>query len=59
MELYVKEVNQEKRNLLLINKSDLVGEEMREIWSGYLREKGVNHVFFSAKVEQKKIEEAE
>lgn len=53
----MKEVNHNKRNLLLINKSDLISEEMRELWSQYLNGRGIDHIFFSAKIEQTKIDE--
>ncbi len=48
LEKYVKEVDSKKRNLLLINKSDMLTEEMREQWAQYFEEKGINYKFFSA-----------
>lgn len=59
LEKYIKEVDKEKGNkqfLLLINKADYLTEELRQHWSTYFNEKGVNHVFFSALVEQEKID---
>ena len=49
---YVENITTEsnkKISLLLINKSDLVPEEVRIRWSKYLVENGINHIFFSAK----------
>jgi large subunit GTPase 1 len=59
LELYVTEThpyqnNVLKLNFLLINKSDLLSEELRQAWSAYLNERGIKHVFFSAKWEQEK-----
>lgn len=56
LDAYVKEVSPTKKNLLLINKSDLVSDELRRIWSEHLNERGISHLFFSAKIEQKKID---
>jgi large subunit GTPase 1 len=57
LESYVKEVDPVKENVLLINKADLLSEEIRKIWSNYLNSKGITHIFFSAKEEQAKIDE--
>jgi large subunit GTPase 1 len=48
LEKYVKEVDHKKRNLLLINKSDMLTDDMREQWAAYFEEKGINYKFFSA-----------
>src|SRR5271156_2623752 len=48
LESYVKEVDPQKRNLLLINKSDMLTDDMREQWAMYFEEKGINYKFFSA-----------
>ena len=48
LERYVKEVDPKKRNLLLINKSDMLTDDMRENWAAYFEEKGINYKFFSA-----------
>ena len=39
MEVYVKEVSNKKGNVLIINKSDLLTEELRREWSNYLNSK--------------------
>lgn len=48
LEAYVKEVNPNKDNLLLVNKSDFLTESQRESWAEYFRSKGINAAFFSA-----------
>ncbi|KAG7166198.1 large subunit GTPase 1 homolog [Homarus americanus] len=48
LEAYVKEVNPDKDNLLLINKSDFLTESQREAWAEYFRQKDIKAVFFSA-----------
>ncbi|RMD43087.1 hypothetical protein DV735_g2026, partial [Chaetothyriales sp. CBS 134920] len=48
LEAYVKEVDPKKRNLLLVNKADMMTEEQRRIWARYFEEKGINYRFFSA-----------
>ena len=56
MENYVKEVSEYKGNFLLINKSDLLSEEVRKEWNRYFLSQNVNHIFFSALIEQEKID---
>jgi ribosome biogenesis GTPase A len=56
LEAYVKEVEPHKENMLVINKADLLSEDIRNLWSDYLNKKGINHLFFSAKDEQLKID---
>ncbi|RMZ83805.1 hypothetical protein DV738_g863, partial [Chaetothyriales sp. CBS 135597] len=48
LEAYVKEVDPNKRNLLLVNKADMMTEEQRRAWARYFEEKGINYRFFSA-----------
>jgi large subunit GTPase 1 len=48
LEKYIKEVDQNKEFILLINKSDFLSQELKEHWNTYFKEKGVNHIFFSA-----------
>jgi ribosome biogenesis GTPase A len=42
----------------LLNKADFLTEEIRLHWNQYFKEKGVEHIFFSAK-EETEILEAE
>ncbi|KRW99507.1 P-loop containing nucleoside triphosphate hydrolase [Pseudocohnilembus persalinus] len=55
LESYVKESGSFKQNFLVINKSDLLSKEVRKSWNKYFIENGVDHMFFSAKQEQEKI----
>ncbi|KAK8213436.1 hypothetical protein M8818_002737 [Zalaria obscura] len=50
LEKYVKEVDQRKRNLLLVNKADMMTLEQRESWAKYFTENGINFRFFSAEL---------
>jgi len=52
LEMYVKEVSPLKKNLLLINKADLLTAEQRETWSSYLSKQGLDFAFFSALEEE-------
>lgn len=62
LEQYIKEVDKNRGNkqfLLLINKADYLTEELREHWSKYFKEHNVNHVYFSALIEQEKLDQNE
>jgi len=48
LEKYVKEVDPKKRNLLLVNKADMMTEEQRRQWADYFNDQGINYKFFSA-----------
>ena len=50
LEKYVKEVDKRKRNLLLVNKADMMTFEQRKAWAAYYSEKGINFRFFSAEL---------
>lgn len=56
VEHYVKEVSEKKENFLILNKADLLPERVRIILSNDLNEKKIQHIFFSAKDEQEKID---
>ena len=47
-----------KPMLMLVNKSDYLTERQRRAWSEYFTKRGIDHLFFSAYDEQKKIDEA-
>ncbi|EGF80335.1 hypothetical protein BATDEDRAFT_1375, partial [Batrachochytrium dendrobatidis JAM81] len=55
LEKYVKEVSPVKKNLLLINKADLLTAKQREAWADYFDEQGISYKFFSAAMAKKKI----
>lgn len=57
LENYVKEVDQKKRNLLLINKADMMTLEQRTAWAEYFFAEGINFRFFSAEL-AKELNEA-
>ena len=59
LEKYIREINKDKEFMLLLNKADYLSEELREHWSQYFKEKKVNHIFFSALIEQGKIDRNE
>lgn len=42
------EENKEKRNLLLVNKADLLTKAQRVAWATYFKKKNISYVFFSA-----------
>lgn len=56
LEDYVLSCGANKRNLLVINKSDLVSPKVIECVSEHLKKLGVAHLFFSAKDQLDKIE---
>jgi large subunit GTPase 1 len=47
-----------KPMLMIVNKGDYLTDVQRKAWSEYFTEKGVDHLFFSAYEEQKRIDEA-
>ena len=58
LEEYVKgEGNGEKKYFLILNKADLISEDMRRVWKEYFEEIGVQIVFFSAVEEMGKLRE--
>ena len=48
LENYVKEVDSQKNNLLLVNKADMMTLRQREAWADYFEKTGINYKFFSA-----------
>lgn len=48
LERYVKEVDRRKRNLLLVNKADMMTLAQRRAWAEYFEGLGINFKFFSA-----------
>ncbi|KAB8349412.1 hypothetical protein FH972_023439 [Carpinus fangiana] len=50
LERYVKEVDQKKNNLLLVNKADMMTLQQRRIWASYFKRAGINFRFFSAEL---------
>lgn len=48
LEHYVKEVNPDKMNMILINKADFLTAEQRQIWADYFTKINLQVAFFSA-----------
>ncbi|NXC21971.1 LSG1 GTPase, partial [Corythaeola cristata] len=55
LESYVKEVSNDKENMILINKADLLSEEQRAAWAQFFEREGVKVVFWSALAECKRL----
>ena len=49
LQKYVKEIDKNKTNLILLNKSDFLTENQRQIWAQYFESIGIKALFFSAK----------
>ncbi|KAK9734625.1 hypothetical protein RND81_04G152900 [Saponaria officinalis] len=49
LEVYVKEVDEHKRTMLLINKADLLPRDIRLKWAKYFNDNGILFLFWSAK----------
>ncbi|ELU18504.1 hypothetical protein CAPTEDRAFT_149684 [Capitella teleta] len=56
LERYVKEVNEEKENLILVNKADFLSDEQRQKWVEYFDSIGIYVAFWSARLEAEKTE---
>ncbi|CAG8750474.1 3945_t:CDS:10 [Cetraspora pellucida] len=56
LEKYVKEINEKKKCMLLINKADLLTARQRHMWADYLDSKGIHYIFFSAALAHEKLE---
>jgi large subunit GTPase 1 len=50
LEKYVLEVDVEKRNLLLVNKADLMTLEQRRGWADWFESQGIRFAFYSARL---------
>lgn len=48
LEKYVKEVDPNKQNLLLLNKADYLNDDQRVAWADYFDRKNIHVAFFSA-----------
>lgn len=57
LENYVKDVDPEKENLLLINKADMMTYKQRKAWANYLKGANIAFKFFSASLAEKMNEE--
>lgn len=57
LEKYVKEVDDKKMNMILINKADYLTDKQRELWAKHFDKEGIKVVFFSALECQEKLKQ--
>ncbi|KAK9777558.1 putative CP-type G domain-containing protein [Seiridium cardinale] len=56
LEAYVTDVDKKKKNLLLVNKADMMTTKQRKVWAKYFKEKKIAYRFFSAHLAKEWIE---
>ncbi|GES66892.1 P-loop containing nucleoside triphosphate hydrolase protein [Aspergillus terreus] len=56
LETYVKEIDPKKRNLLLVNKADMLTEKQRAAWADYFVRNNISFRFFSAHLAKERNE---
>ncbi|KAI8916506.1 ribosome biogenesis GTPase Lsg1 [Powellomyces hirtus] len=54
VEKYVREVHPDKKNLLLVNKADMLTVEQRLQWADHFDKEGIQYIFFSAALAKEK-----
>lgn len=59
LEKYVTEVDENKANLLLINKADFLTVKQRKKWADHFDSQGIKYTFFSAALAAQKMQEEE
>ena len=59
LEKYIKEVDPNKQSILIVNKADLMTEEIRKNWADYFKTHNIKYIYFSAVTELEKIEKGE
>jgi len=59
LENYVKDVDPSKKNLLLVNKADMMTTTQRKAWAKYFKEKRISYRFFSASLAKERNEARE
>ncbi|XP_077463299.1 large subunit GTPase 1 homolog [Stigmatopora argus] len=59
LELYVKEASENKVNMLLLNKADLLTRQQRQAWASHFEKEGLRAVFWSALAESERLEAEE
>ncbi|KAI5865613.1 P-loop containing nucleoside triphosphate hydrolase protein [Durotheca rogersii] len=57
LEAYVKDVDPGKKNLLLVNKADMMTAKQRAVWAKYFKENRIAFRFFSASLAKQMNEE--
>lgn len=56
LEKYIDSIDGNKEFILCINKADYLSKELIAHWNTYFNEKNIKHIFFSAKIEQSKLD---
>ncbi|KAJ5345313.1 hypothetical protein N7452_003317 [Penicillium brevicompactum] len=56
LENYVKQIDSRKKNLLLVNKADMLSLKQRQAWATYFEKHNINFRFFSAHLAKEKNE---
>ena len=59
LENYIKKVDTNKEIILIVNKADLMNEDLRKNWADYFKTHNIKYVFFSAVNEIEKMEKGE
>ncbi|OCT80709.1 hypothetical protein XELAEV_18027523mg [Xenopus laevis] len=59
LECYVKEIDKEKENIILLNKADLLTAQQRQSWAEFFEKEGVKVVFWSALAEGLRLDAEE
>ncbi|XP_061152669.1 large subunit GTPase 1 homolog [Syngnathus typhle] len=59
LELYVKEVSENKVNMVLVNKADLLTRQQRRAWARHFENEGLRAVFWSALAESNRLDAEE
>ncbi|KAK4224856.1 large subunit GTPase 1 [Podospora fimiseda] len=59
LDVYVKDVDPKKENLLLINKADMMTYKQRKMWADYLKGANIPFRFFSAHLAKEMLEALE
>jgi large subunit GTPase 1 len=57
LERYVKSLPQKREFMVLLNKADLIPDEIRQRWAAFFRGKGTRYAFWSASAAQAVIDE--
>ena len=59
LENYIKEVDKNKEIILIVNKADLMNDDVRKNWADYFKTHNIKYLFFSAVNEIEKMEKGE
>ena len=55
----MKEVSEDKVNMILVNKADLLTRTQRRVWARYFQKQGIRTLFWSALAEADRLEALE